>query len=221
MRPHLGRLYTGIYDPMPFLAALPTLGFEPFEDPIDLDGRPFHLASLTFGSRPPGAPPTTRGATPSTWSSTASARSWERPLDESRRSVASATGSADTHHSEREDDSKRVHEADVERRGHSGLGHAPGPLRPHARPVPGGVAVGCRPAAGRPGPRRGVRRRRADPGGRRIDRTRRWRRRRRHRRATPRPGPPRQVRRRPSNWWTRRSTSSRAVRSTPFSAGSA
>ena len=49
MRPHIGRLYTGIRDPAPFLAALVTLGFEPFDEPIDLGGEPFHLASLDFG----------------------------------------------------------------------------------------------------------------------------------------------------------------------------
>lgn len=49
MRPHIGRLYTGIRDPSPFLAALVTLGFQPFDEPIDLGGAPFHLAWLDFG----------------------------------------------------------------------------------------------------------------------------------------------------------------------------
>ena len=49
LRPHLGRLYTGIRDPQPFLDALVTLGFQPFDQPIDLGGAPFHLASLDFG----------------------------------------------------------------------------------------------------------------------------------------------------------------------------
>lgn len=49
LRPHLGRLYTGIRDPSPFLDALLTLGFQPFDEPITLDGAPFHLASLDFG----------------------------------------------------------------------------------------------------------------------------------------------------------------------------
>lgn len=49
MRPHIGRLYTGVRDPAPFLAALVTLGFQPFDEAIDLGGAPFHLASLDFG----------------------------------------------------------------------------------------------------------------------------------------------------------------------------
>lgn len=49
LRPHLGRLYTGIRNPEPFLDALLTLGFRPFDAPIDLGGEPFHLASLDFG----------------------------------------------------------------------------------------------------------------------------------------------------------------------------
>ena len=49
LRPHLGRLYTGIRDPSPFLDALLTLQFQPFDEPIILDGAPFHLASLDFG----------------------------------------------------------------------------------------------------------------------------------------------------------------------------
>ena len=49
LRPHLGRLYTGIRDPSPFLDALLTLQFRPFDEPIALDGAPFHLASLDFG----------------------------------------------------------------------------------------------------------------------------------------------------------------------------
>lgn len=50
LRPHLGRLYTGIQDPRPFLEALLTLGFQPFEAPIELGGAPFHLAALDFGT---------------------------------------------------------------------------------------------------------------------------------------------------------------------------
>lgn len=49
MRPHLGRLYTGIRDPEPFLDALLTLGFQPFDAPIDLGGASFYLAALDFG----------------------------------------------------------------------------------------------------------------------------------------------------------------------------
>jgi hypothetical protein len=49
MRPHVGRLYLGMYDPTPFLDAMVTLGFEPFPEPVELGERPFHLASLTFG----------------------------------------------------------------------------------------------------------------------------------------------------------------------------
>lgn len=49
MRPHIGRLYTGIRDPSPFLAALVTLGFQPFDEAIDVGDAPFHLASLDFG----------------------------------------------------------------------------------------------------------------------------------------------------------------------------
>lgn len=49
LRPHLGRLYTGIRDPSPFLDALLTLQFQPFDEPITVDGAPFHLASLDFG----------------------------------------------------------------------------------------------------------------------------------------------------------------------------
>ena len=50
LRPHLGRLYTGIRDPTPFLDALLTLQFQPFDEPLTLDGEPFHLASLDFGA---------------------------------------------------------------------------------------------------------------------------------------------------------------------------
>lgn len=49
LRPHLGRLYTGIRDPTPFLDALLTLQFQPFDEPISVDGEAFHLASLDFG----------------------------------------------------------------------------------------------------------------------------------------------------------------------------
>ncbi len=49
LRPQLGRLYTGIFDPEPYLSALLTLGFIPFEPPADLGGREFHLAALDFG----------------------------------------------------------------------------------------------------------------------------------------------------------------------------
>src|SRR5262249_17303246 len=44
LRPHLGRLYIGIRDPQPFLAAMATLGFSPFDEPIDIGNEPFHLA---------------------------------------------------------------------------------------------------------------------------------------------------------------------------------
>jgi hypothetical protein len=49
LRPHLGRLYLGVRDPRPFLDALRTLGFRPFDEPIELGGEPFHLAALDFG----------------------------------------------------------------------------------------------------------------------------------------------------------------------------
>jgi len=49
MRPHLGRLYLGVRDPRPFLGALRTLGFCPFDEPIEVGGEPFHLAALDFG----------------------------------------------------------------------------------------------------------------------------------------------------------------------------
>jgi len=49
MRPHLGRLYLGVRDPRPFLDALHTLGFTPFDDPVEVGGEPFHLAALDFG----------------------------------------------------------------------------------------------------------------------------------------------------------------------------
>ena len=49
LRPHLGRLYLGVRDPRPFLDALRTLGFRPFDEPIDVGGEPFHLAALDFG----------------------------------------------------------------------------------------------------------------------------------------------------------------------------
>jgi hypothetical protein len=49
LRPHLGRLYIGIRDPQPFLGAMLTLGFQPFDQPIDLGSEPFHSAHLDFG----------------------------------------------------------------------------------------------------------------------------------------------------------------------------
>jgi hypothetical protein len=49
LRPQLGRLYTGIFDPEPYLPALLTLGFSPFGPPVDLGGGEFHLAALDFG----------------------------------------------------------------------------------------------------------------------------------------------------------------------------
>jgi hypothetical protein len=49
LRPHLGRLYIGVGDPRPFLDALLTLGFRPFDEPIEVGGEPFHLAALDFG----------------------------------------------------------------------------------------------------------------------------------------------------------------------------
>src|SRR4029453_10274154 len=49
LRPHLGRLYLSVLDPRPFLDALRTLGFRPFDEPIEVGGEPFHLAALDFG----------------------------------------------------------------------------------------------------------------------------------------------------------------------------
>src|SRR5262249_60198206 len=49
LRPHLGRIYITVPDPRPFLDALLTLGFCPFEEPIEICGEPFHLAALDFG----------------------------------------------------------------------------------------------------------------------------------------------------------------------------
>ena len=49
LRPHLGRLYIGIRDPGPFRDAMLTLGFQSFDQPIDLGDEPFHLATLDFG----------------------------------------------------------------------------------------------------------------------------------------------------------------------------
>jgi hypothetical protein len=49
LRPHLGRLYLGVRDPRPFIDALRTLDFRPFDEPIEVGGEPFHLASLDFG----------------------------------------------------------------------------------------------------------------------------------------------------------------------------
>ncbi len=49
LRPHLGRLYLGVRDPRPFLDALRTLGFRPFDAPVQVGGEPFHSAVLDFG----------------------------------------------------------------------------------------------------------------------------------------------------------------------------
>jgi hypothetical protein len=49
LRPHLGRLYLGVSDPRPFLDALRTLGFRPFDETVEVGGEPFHLAALDFG----------------------------------------------------------------------------------------------------------------------------------------------------------------------------
>jgi hypothetical protein len=49
MRPHLGRLYTAILDPTPFLPALLTLGFTPLDEPVLLDDSPYRLAVLNTG----------------------------------------------------------------------------------------------------------------------------------------------------------------------------
>src|SRR5436190_1675133 len=49
LRPHLGRLYLSVHDPRPFVDALRTLGFRPFDQPIEVGGEPFHLAALDFG----------------------------------------------------------------------------------------------------------------------------------------------------------------------------
>lgn len=49
LRPYLGRLYLAVRDPRPFLDALRTLGFVPFDEPIEIGGEPFHLAALDFG----------------------------------------------------------------------------------------------------------------------------------------------------------------------------
>jgi len=49
LRPHLGRLYLSVRDPRPFSDALRTLGFRPFDEPIEVGGEPFHLAALDFG----------------------------------------------------------------------------------------------------------------------------------------------------------------------------
>ena len=49
LRPQLGRLYLGVRDPRPFRDALRTLGFRPFDEPIEVGGEPFHLAALDFG----------------------------------------------------------------------------------------------------------------------------------------------------------------------------
>jgi hypothetical protein len=49
MRLQFGRLLTGIADPTPFLPALLTLGFTPFDEPVMLGSVPFHLAVLNTG----------------------------------------------------------------------------------------------------------------------------------------------------------------------------
>ncbi len=49
LRPQLGRLYTTVVDPAPFLSALVVLGFVPFSEPVLLGDHPFELASLSFG----------------------------------------------------------------------------------------------------------------------------------------------------------------------------
>src|SRR5690349_19341598 len=49
LRPHLGRLYLSVHDPRPYLDALRTLGFRPFDEPTEVGGEPFHLAALDFG----------------------------------------------------------------------------------------------------------------------------------------------------------------------------
>lgn len=49
MRPHLGRVYAGLANPQPFLAAMLALGFEPFDEPVVIGGTTFHLAMLEFG----------------------------------------------------------------------------------------------------------------------------------------------------------------------------
>ena len=48
MRPHLGRVYTTLADPAPFLDALVVLGFTTF-GPALIDDDAFHLAALDFG----------------------------------------------------------------------------------------------------------------------------------------------------------------------------
>ena len=48
LRPHLGRVYTTLADPAPFLDALIVLGFSTF-GPAMIDGDAFHLAALDFG----------------------------------------------------------------------------------------------------------------------------------------------------------------------------
>lgn len=49
LRPQLGRLYTAVADPTPYLAALLVLGFVPVSEPALLGDHPFALASLSFG----------------------------------------------------------------------------------------------------------------------------------------------------------------------------
>ena len=48
LRPHLGRVYTTLVDPAPFLGALIVLGFRTF-GPAMMDAEAFHLAALDFG----------------------------------------------------------------------------------------------------------------------------------------------------------------------------
>ncbi len=48
MRPHLGRVYTTLANPAPFLDALTVLGFQTF-DPAMIGVTAFHLAALDFG----------------------------------------------------------------------------------------------------------------------------------------------------------------------------
>jgi hypothetical protein len=49
MRPHLGRVYTTLHDPAPFIEALIVLGFKTF-GPVPLGSFDFHLGALDFGS---------------------------------------------------------------------------------------------------------------------------------------------------------------------------
>ena len=49
MRPHLGRVYTTLHDPTPFIEALTVLGFTTF-GPAMLGSEAFHLGALDFGA---------------------------------------------------------------------------------------------------------------------------------------------------------------------------